>query len=73
MASAIALICWYLSEKLSDIFSVKDDVNRLIPPNPEENLPPSGSEQYSYKKAAVYSDAKECSEIGRLVSKHQKY
>ena len=37
---------------------------QLIPPNPEEDPPPSGAKLHIFKKAAVNSDSEVCSKIG---------
>jgi hypothetical protein len=46
---------------------VQDQDNKLIPPNPEENQPPSRSVQQRFTRAAVCTDAVVCSEVGRSV------
>ncbi|XP_068085022.1 scoloptoxin SSD14 isoform X2 [Anabrus simplex] len=39
--------------------------NKLIPPNPEVPLPPSGSIEHRFTKSAVCSDGAPCSEVGK--------
>ncbi|XP_046389921.1 scoloptoxin SSD14-like [Ischnura elegans] len=57
-AVAIYLIQYFTSDSYT---------RRLVPPNPEVPLPPSPSIERRFSKAAVCSDGRPCSDVGREI------
>lgn len=43
----------------------KDQINKRNIPDPEKSLPPSSSQLYTFKNAAISSDSEACSNIAR--------
>lgn len=49
----------------NDVDSQNYNNAKLVPPNPDTELPPSSSKLHIFKNAAVNSDSEVCSKIGK--------
>lgn len=49
----------------NDEQNIKEHTNKRNIPDPEKSLPPSSSQLYTFKHAAISSDSQACSDIAR--------